>query len=110
MSSAFDTIDREELMTILEEFLDEDEMRMCRLLLINTTMTLRFENGSEQTFATNKGSTQGDAISGVFLSHRTSQRKEIAEPVLSRHSFEVNSDKWEHTNIVRDTNIETEKS
>ena len=67
MSSAFDTIDREELMSILEEFLDEDEVRMCRLLLSTTTTTLRFDNSPEQTFSTNKGSPQGDAISGVFF-------------------------------------------
>ena len=33
MSSAFDTIEREELLQILELILEEDEIRMCRLLL-----------------------------------------------------------------------------
>lgn len=41
MSSAFDTICRE-LMQTIELILEEDEMRMCRLLLSETSTTLRF--------------------------------------------------------------------
>ena len=67
MSSAFDTIDRAELMSILENIVDEDEQRMCRLLLSDTTMKMRFDNHDEETFQTNKGSPQGDAISGTFF-------------------------------------------
>ena len=67
MSSAFDTIDRAELMNILESILDDDELRMCRILLSKTTMTLRFGTECCETFKTNKGSPQGDAISGVFF-------------------------------------------
>ena len=43
MSSAFDMIEREQLMQILELILKEDEIRMCRLLLRETSTTLRFE-------------------------------------------------------------------
>ena len=68
MSSAFDTIDREELISIiLEKILDEDEVRMCRVLLSKTTMTLRFGTENSETFKTNKESPQGDAISGIFF-------------------------------------------
>ena len=67
MSSAFDTIDREELMGILETILEEDEVRMCRLLLSNTSMKLRFGSECEETIQTNKGAPQGDAISGIFF-------------------------------------------
>ena len=45
MSSAFDTIDRAELMSILETIVDEDELRMCRILLSDTTMKMRFQGG-----------------------------------------------------------------
>ena len=41
MSSAFDTIIREELVYILEQILHEDELRMCRLLLSNTTLDIK---------------------------------------------------------------------
>ena len=67
MSSAFDTIDRAELMSILENIVDEDELRMCRILLSNTTMKMRFDNHDEETFESNKGSPQGDAASGTFF-------------------------------------------
>ena len=67
MSSAFDTIDREELLTVLKSFINNDELRMCRLLLSKTTMKLRFGSHEEEIFKSNKGSQQGDAISGVFF-------------------------------------------
>ena len=67
MSSAFDTIDRAELISILETIVDEDELRMCRILLSDTTMKMRFDNHEEETFQTNKGSPQGDGISGTFF-------------------------------------------
>ena len=38
MSSAFDTIDRQKLVDIVESFLDEDEARIIRRLLSNTTL------------------------------------------------------------------------
>jgi hypothetical protein len=38
MSSAFDTINRDELIEVLEEFLDEDEVRICRILLSEMRM------------------------------------------------------------------------
>ena len=67
MSSAFDTIDRRSLLQEMATFLDDDEMRMCQLLLANNDVTLRFDNHSEESFTTNKGSPQGDAISGTFF-------------------------------------------
>ena len=42
MSSAFDTIDRKLLLDELSTILNEDELRLCRLLLSNTTMSLQF--------------------------------------------------------------------
>ena len=55
MSSVFNTVDREELIGILEQILDEDEVRMCRLLLSDTTLKLRFEKHEEETISSNKG-------------------------------------------------------
>ena len=66
MSSAFDTIDRHALLETLKIILEEDEMRMCHLLL-SKTMKLRFGNHKEETFITNKGAPQGDAITGIFF-------------------------------------------
>ena len=67
MSSAFDTIDRKSLLDEMSTFLDNDEMRMCQLLLANNDVYLRFDNHLEEYFTTNKGAPQGDAISGTFF-------------------------------------------
>lgn len=67
MSSAFDTINRNELMTELKTFLDEDECRMSRLLLSNTSINVQFADSPPEDISTNVGSPQGDAISGTFF-------------------------------------------
>ena len=41
MSSAFDTIIREDLIKVLENILHEDEVRMVRMLLSNTTLDIK---------------------------------------------------------------------
>ena len=51
----------------LELILEEDEIGMCRLLLSETSTTLRFGKDITKSFETNKGSPQGDAISSVFF-------------------------------------------
>ena len=40
---------------------------MCRLLLSDTTLKLRFGKHEEETISSNKGSPQGDGISGLFF-------------------------------------------
>ena len=66
MSSAFDTIKRDKLMEILETFINEDEIRMIRLLLSNTTLQIKTDVKSEP-FSSNIGSPQGDGISGTLI-------------------------------------------
>ena len=67
MSSAFDTIRREQLISIVKKFLDEDEVRMIQLLLSNTTLDVRINNAETEPFISNMGSPQGDALSGVLF-------------------------------------------
>ena len=67
MSSAFDTINRSKLMAAMEEFISEDEYRMVRLLLSNTTIRIQCTEGKDEHLPTNVGSPQGDAISGTFF-------------------------------------------
>ena len=67
MSSAFDTIDRKELIHTLENMLEEDEIRMCKMLLSETTVILRFGREYFEEFKTNIGSPQGDAISSSLV-------------------------------------------
>ena len=55
MSSAFDTINRKRLMHELNTFLDEDECRIVRTLLSNTTINIQFEDSTEEEIETNIG-------------------------------------------------------
>ena len=67
-SSAFDTISRSKLLKIVEEFLEEDEIRMIRYLLSNTNIKPRINRASIETkFETNIGTPQGDSISPVLF-------------------------------------------
>ena len=59
MSSAFDTIDRISLLKELSTFINEDEQRMTRLLLSNTSISIQFDNHKPETTPTNIGSPQG---------------------------------------------------
>ena len=67
MSSAFDTIYRDELFKIVEEFLDEDDLRILSTLLAETTLEVKVENAQATTFESNIGSPQGDSISGPLF-------------------------------------------
>ena len=67
MSSAFDTIKRKSLIKCLENLLDEDELRMCHLLLSKTTIKIKFDDHDLESFLANIGSPQGDGISGTFF-------------------------------------------
>ena len=59
MSSPFDTIYRDELFKILEEFLDEDDLRILSTLLTETTFEVKVKNAKTNTFESNIGSPQG---------------------------------------------------
>ena len=67
LSSAFDTIRRDELIKILGNIINDDEVRMIRLLLSNTTLNVKMNNADTAPFESNVGSPQGDAISGVLF-------------------------------------------
>ena len=67
MSSAFDTVYRDELFKIVEEFLDEDDMRILSTLLAETTLEVKVENAKATTFESNIQSPQGECISGPLF-------------------------------------------
>ena len=54
ISAAFDTVHRHKLLDELVTFL-EDEVRICRLLLSNTTITIRNSKVKAKLFKTNLG-------------------------------------------------------
>ena len=53
MSSAIDTIYRDELFKMVEEFLDEDDLRILSVLLAETTLEVKVENAQATTFKSN---------------------------------------------------------
>ena len=52
MSRAFDTIRRDKLLTVLETFVNDSELRLIRMLLAETTLQPRLKRGMGSTFAT----------------------------------------------------------
>ena len=67
MSSAFDTIQRDQLIDIAKEILNEDGKRILRVLLAETTLEVKVENAQTTTFESNIGLPQGDSISGPLF-------------------------------------------
>ena len=63
MSSAYETIYRDELFKIVEEFLDEDGLWILSTLLAETILEVKVENAQATTFESNMESPQGDSIS-----------------------------------------------
>ena len=87
MSSAFDTIYRDELFKIVEEFLDEDNLRILSTLLAETTLEVKVENSQATTFESNIGSPEGDSISGPLFTlyfNRVLQQETQKEPIDCR--------------------------
>ena len=66
MPSAFDTIYREELIKIATEILDDDELRILRVLLSETTLEVKVKR-AEPKLLSNIGVPQGDSISGPLF-------------------------------------------
>ena len=56
MSSAFDTIQRKPLMNVLQTILNNDEQWMSRILLSNTSISIKFGKHRRDSVKTNIGS------------------------------------------------------
>jgi hypothetical protein len=67
MTAAFDTIIRQELLDITNDFLNEDENRLIRILLSNTKLTIKMNNVEAQQFKSNVVSLQGDGLSSTLF-------------------------------------------
>ena len=67
MSSTFDIIYRDELLKIVEELLDEDDMRILSTLLAEATLGVKVENAQSTTIESNIASPQGDSITGSLF-------------------------------------------
>ena len=67
MSSAFNTIQRGQIIDIGKDVLNEDEIRILRILPAETTLEVKVENAQATTFESNTGSPQGGRISGPLF-------------------------------------------
>ena len=93
MSSAFDTIHRDKLLKIVETFLDDDEIRIIRVLLSNTILQIKTTNGVKcEPFISTVGSPQGDGISGMLFNiyFESALRKIRAKLVTTNLGIEHN--------------------
>ena len=86
MSATFDTIDRDILLQILKNIVEEDELRLMQFLLSNTHINTRINNADiNAPFTSNVGTPQGDGLSPVlftiYLEHALKEvRSVIGEP------------------------------
>ena len=69
MSRAFDTIDRTKLLSVLESVpgLSDDDRRLIRILLANTSIRVFFNGHETYPFVSNIGSPQGDGLSPILF-------------------------------------------
>ncbi|GFO06818.1 LINE-1 retrotransposable element orf2 protein [Plakobranchus ocellatus] len=68
MSATFDTINRTKLLEILRDLIDEDELRIIRFLLSETTIDVKINEANDpMPFTTNIGTPQGDSLSPVLF-------------------------------------------
>ena len=81
MSAAFDTIQRQRLLQILEEILEEDEIRLVQFLLSNTNISIKVNGATQELpFLSNIGTPQGDSLSPVlFILYLEKALKEIRD-------------------------------
>ena len=86
MSAAFDTIDRDILLQILKNIVEEDELRLIQFLLSNTHINTRINNADiNAPFTSNVGTPQVDGLSPVlftiYIEHALKEvRTVIGEP------------------------------
>ena len=89
MSSALDTIHRDKVIEIAEEILDEDEIRILRILIAETTLEDKVENAQATTFTSNIGSPQGDSISGPLFTIYFNKALQQLNDTMQRESIDV---------------------
>ena len=77
LSRAFDTVDRDKLLSVLKPLLDDDEIRLIRLLLQAAMLSLRLSLRLFSPYESNTGTPQGDSLSPVLLLFTSKQLYKI---------------------------------
>ena len=108
MTAAFDTIKRSKLLEILESIVDEDELRMIRVLLSNTTLEIKVNSDEviSVPFNTNVGSPQGDGLSGkLFTIYFEASLRKLREEMDKKNNIQM-----EHGYSAKDIPIYPEEA
>ena len=90
MSKAFDTVDRSKLLSILEEFLNEDEMHLLFILTAKPKLKVKVGKEFGDLFDTTLGVMQGDCLSAILfiLYLAKAMKKDVVEVI---QYFEIES-------------------
>ena len=92
MSRAFDTINRDKLMTILESIpeITDDDRQLIRILLSNTSLQVQFNGILTAPFQSTIGSPQGDGLSPLlFAIYLEAALRELRERGPKRPELDV---------------------
>ena len=93
MSAAFDTIDRQILLDIIERIVEEDELRIIRFLLSDTVINTRINGATkERPFVSNIGTPQGDSLSPVLFSVYLENALKEVRTILPRPTNKLEKD------------------
>ena len=111
LSSAFDTIDRNELINVLSTIIGPDELRMSKCLLADTELELKMPGVDTESFKSNIGSPQGDGISGPFFNiiFETALR-ELRECIISTVPRAHPDHNYTHSDIIPATLVPSNNS
>ena len=89
MSSAFDIIHRNTIIQIADKILNEDEMRMLRVLLSDITLEIKVKDATSSPFTSNIGSHQGGCISGPMCTLVLNEAIEEIEEEINKVPIDV---------------------
>ena len=67
MSKAFDTVNRQTLLTDLEEILSPDELHLLSMITNRPEIKIKLEDQLGESFTTYQGIMQGDCLSAVLF-------------------------------------------
>lgn len=84
IAQAFDSVDRLHLLEFFEQegWMDEDECRMTRLLMTDTTLQVRVGATLSSTFQSFLGTLQGDALSTmIFIGYLAGAMKNVKKQI-----------------------------
>ena len=92
MSRAFYTIRRDKLLTVLETFVNDSELRLIRMLLAETTLQPIPKRSKGSWFATAIGTPQGDSMSPVlFVIYLEAALRDLRHNLPQRPREDINT-------------------